>query len=176
MTTLRLAAVALLLLCACEEKPASDVPAIPAPQKVLRWKAKDGTIHYTDDPSNIPKGAKVEETEGAEIKIVAAPKSDASVAPSNGATFGTQTEWRERFAESNRLLAALETEVDKDAKIVGAAETNEMLEEAMGGDTTFENAIRRLKRNRAELERQTKAFEELNKNADLAKVPEDWRH
>lgn len=158
--------LAALPLFACEEKP----PAAPAAPTIHRWTDKQGVVHYTDDPESIPADAKAEQTKGAEIKVVAAVKVDAGPT-----TLGSERQWRARFAESNKRIAELEAEIEKDLPHVGDAETNWVLEEANAGDTTFENALRRIKVNRAELKRQQAALEELRKNADLANVPAEWR-
>ncbi len=42
-------------------------------QSIYRWTDKRGEVHYTDDASTVPKGAKLETTEGEELMVVPAP-------------------------------------------------------------------------------------------------------
>lgn len=45
-----------------------------AAQTIYRWTDKRGEVHYTDDPSSLPAGAKLETTEGEELMVVPAAK------------------------------------------------------------------------------------------------------
>jgi hypothetical protein len=49
--------------------------------KIYRWTDKKGEVHYTDDLSTVPKGAKLETTEGEEL-MVEPPKPMRPQAPS----------------------------------------------------------------------------------------------
>lgn len=42
-------------------------------QTIYRWTDKKGEVHYTDDRSTVPPGAKLETTEGEELMVVPAP-------------------------------------------------------------------------------------------------------
>lgn len=42
-------------------------------QTIYRWTDKKGEVHYSDDMSTVPKGAKLETTEGEELMVVPAP-------------------------------------------------------------------------------------------------------
>lgn len=151
----------------CDEKSAEAPKAAP---QILRWTDKSGTVHYTDDPASIPQDAKVEETKGAEIKVVAAVKIDA------GPTLeGGEHTWRARFKDQRQRIAELEAAIAKDLPHIGDAETNWVLEEANAGDSTFENALLRVRQSRAELKRQQQAMKELQKTADAVNVPASWR-
>lgn len=172
-------AAAVLFVSGCDEKkqPAAVSKSVSAPQKLLRWKSKDGTLNYTDDAASIPAGVVPEETEGAEIKVIAAPKPQVVVASATGggAKVGSESQWRERFGVSRRRIFELEQLIAADAKIVGPAETNELLQEALGDDPTFHISFMRLKENRAELTRQGNALKELHEAADAVSVPGAWR-
>jgi hypothetical protein len=42
-------------------------------QTIYEWADSRGEVHFTDDKSSIPKGAKVKTTEGEEINTIEAP-------------------------------------------------------------------------------------------------------
>ncbi|MDP2270695.1 MAG: DUF4124 domain-containing protein [Archangium sp.] len=48
-------------------------------QQIYRWTDKKGEAHYTDDVSTVPKGAKLETTEGEELMVVPAPPPSPTV-------------------------------------------------------------------------------------------------
>ena len=167
---------ALISLCVgCDQlKPTQTVvespKEAPAPATIYRYRDKAGTLHYTDDKSTIPKGAKIEETTGSDIKIVAAEKVD-----TGPTTVGTEAQWRARFAEKKKLIADLEKAIALDDPIAGVGEHNAKIEEARANEPNFVKALKRLRDNREELARQKAALEDLNRVADSAKVPWDWR-
>ena len=160
-------AILVMLVCACESK----TPAPVADKQVYRWRGKDGSLHFTDDPKSIPQGAKVELTEGAEIKVVAATRIDAG----NLANVGTEESWRTRFGQTTKRISELEAKIAQDKRIVGDAENNEMLQEALANDVQFENAMIRITASRSELKRQQDALENLHSVADGVNVPPSWR-
>ncbi len=47
-------------------------------QTIYRWTDKKGEVHYTDEVSTVPKGAKLETTEGEELMVVPAPPPSAT--------------------------------------------------------------------------------------------------
>lgn len=52
-----------------------------AAQTIYRWTDKQGEVHYSDDRSGVPAGAKLETTEGEELMVVPAPPRAAPPKP-----------------------------------------------------------------------------------------------
>lgn len=171
-SSLRIAIAVIVLSPGCDElkRRTSEPSKQPPPATVYRYRGKDGTLHYTDDKSSIPQGAKIEETRGSDIKVVEASKVERSPT-----LVGSESQWRVRFAEKKKLIAQLEELVAHDEPIAGVGEHNALLEESKKDDSDFRRVLERLRDNRAELERQKAALQDLHRVADGAKVPQDWR-
>jgi len=76
-------------------------------QTIYEWTDSRGEVHFTDDKSSIPKGAKVKTTEGEEINTIEAPTLPTGSRPvKSGKTI-------ERCAVTKKKLEALETRLTK---------------------------------------------------------------
>lgn len=58
------------------------VLALALSQTIYRWTDARGEVHYTDDATSIPRGAKVQTTEGEELTVVPASKTPTPSKPS----------------------------------------------------------------------------------------------
>ncbi len=97
-------------------------------QSVYTWTDAEGTSHYTNDPTSIPKNVKVKATVGSEVNVIsvenppeaaptpgAAPKASASDPEVPSAS---ELEWRRLFREANLKIRQLEDEIETDKKVV----------------------------------------------------------
>src|SRR5690242_12903176 len=57
--------------------------ALPAGAQVYRWVDPDGSIHYSDNQSSAPQGAKVEVTTGDDITVEGSGRIEAGTPPGN---------------------------------------------------------------------------------------------
>lgn len=89
-----------------------SVPAVA--QTVYSWEDADG-VHYTDDPTQVPKQATVsaehlEKRPVVAVQAVAASPSTGATAPQTVAGQG-EREWRERFITAHRRIKTLQQSV-----------------------------------------------------------------
>lgn len=93
-------------------------------------------------------------------------------------------EWRERFAERRKLLEEEKDTLEKDeeelAEVAGAKSAWKFTAPGMGGaavgDTTYHYELRtKVQRSRAKVKQLERELRELEVEANLADVPEDWR-
>ncbi len=97
--------------------------AAAAQGAVYRWVDAEGTTHYTNNPSEVPKGITVYATDGEPIGRLSAdrdqtPPLKAAVAVVPAPVNPTQREayWRGAFVELNRTIRSLEDEITLDSK------------------------------------------------------------
>lgn len=173
-------------------------------QQVYSWEDKDG-IHYTDDPSQIPRGTKV-----ASEKLAASPKSSAPQAVAPAATVPVaarsdssvpaahdERQWRDRFIEAYRRVETLKRNIAAMESTIPTAQTctTSMRPVATGtpgsvvGTTggsvqpvqqCFPNQARdrmllELAQKRVELKDAELDIDRLEREATMAQVPREWR-
>ncbi len=84
-------------------------------QTVYEWTDAQGQAHYTDDPSTIPRGAKVRTTEGEELTVVGA--SAKALTPDAGVRQKVRppaAPKRDRCAEAAKKVRGLEEKLAKE--------------------------------------------------------------
>ena len=151
-------------------------------QSVYRWTDASGELHYTNDRSQIPKGTKVETTEGAELAQVPAPPPVRT--PANGAAApDTSVEqanaerlWRGRFTAAHERIRQLEAEIASDQRKV---DNPTLLPAARGRAAIptmeYQRTKDRLASNRMALEEAKADLHELERCAANEAVPLEWR-
>ncbi len=98
-------------------------------QTMYKWTDKAGEVHYTDDKGSIPKGVKVETTEGGALSEMGeAPAKPVEAKPSATQVQGRQKAedgpsnaelyWRSEYARAREHIHQLEDQIAEDTRKV----------------------------------------------------------
>lgn len=168
---------------------------------IYRWVDEDGVTHFTDDPSQIPKGKKREKTKGGSISSVGAitvdgDEEDERPDPKQAAPkVEGEAQWRAKFKEARDNIARIEREIAEDEPIIEPAGlrtsgkftcwsgnynfiTNRFGPDACGlmvEDAEFARRRDRLTSNRTAIKRWRERLRELEFAAANAAIPRAWR-
>src|SRR5688500_6966548 len=91
--------------------------------EIYRWTDADGVEHFTDDPTQIPRGVKKQTTRGAEISTMSVSgdkQSNVAIElaeeppPPAQDTAAKEAEWRGKFRDARAKIAALEKQIAED--------------------------------------------------------------
>ncbi len=179
--------------------------AVAEAQQVYQWTDKAGEVHYTDDKSTIPKGAKVRTTSGealAEVSGDPAPPPPAApaatAAPAKGPPAPTDAEqyWRGEYRRARENIRRLEDEIAVDNRKVedptglplnhmqcGLAATGFVGGTPVTGqmgcyylpNPEYQRTRDRLETNKRALKRAKDELNELDRRAANDAVPLEWR-
>lgn len=104
---------------------AALLAAVVSQATIYVWVDSAGGEHFTDDPSSIPRGAKVRTTSGVTVSRIESdvvknpPRSVTQPAPEEPPTPGrSEEEWRRLFKEARRRVVTLEEDIEADRKKV----------------------------------------------------------
>jgi hypothetical protein len=97
-------------------------------QTIYRWTDARGTVHFTDDPANVPAGAKVSTTQGEELSEMGQPARLTAPSPRPGAPVEIaqastdareEDYWRGLFRDAHEKVRELEDELAADSRWLG---------------------------------------------------------
>lgn len=164
-------------------------------QQVYTWEDQDG-VHYTDDPSQVPKGAKVASEKLAPSRPsnpgneVASSTTPAAASPQpSSVRAGPQDErrWRDRFIEAYRRVDTLKQSINALATSIPPATTcSTVQQQSPNGaplplqqqcfpNLTHDRMVAELAQKRVELKDAELDIERLEREATMAQVPREWR-
>ncbi len=170
-------------------------PLAAAAQEIFSWVDEDGSVHYTDDPENVPqkKKGKVRTTTGADIGQVpsrrdpeaaeapaterpapeATAKADRPAEPAREADADREKTWRAKFHDLHERISKLEAQIASDRREV------ERIEGEQPGETSESPEHVRLKNQirdeLIDLDRARHDLEDLEHEASQQAVPREWR-
>ncbi len=175
----------------------------PAFAQVFTWEDKDG-VHYTNDASAVPKGAKV--TKVAEdvsapvrasppVEVAAAapkPAPSPTASPTSPANPSVEREWRDRFIQLNRAiatkkqeLAALEASLPNKVECVpqpriapvanGQVAQQQQIVTRCLPNSMHDRIKLQIEQKRVELKDAENDLEQLDRRASFEAVPREWR-
>ena len=170
--------------------------AFPALAQIYSWEDKEG-VHYTDDPSSVPKGVKANRQERQpsrpQVETVAA-------APSRPGPLNTdlpvrEREWRDRFIEASRRIqtrkqefAALEASLPSKEtcsqvrQVVTPTVQGQVAGDPKGQLVTqcvpnpmFDRIRLQMEQKQVEIREAELDLEQLDRRASMESVPREWR-
>ncbi len=169
------------------------VIAVPAfSQTVYTWEDEDG-VHYTDDPSQVPKKKKVE---GVVFEPRAAPKSapaTVALAPTTSASTpearSNEFQWRDAFVAAHRRIEALRESITAlQASLPARTECvpQPVVVNANGAaaaqpvarcqvNRLYDQLQVQIGQKRVELATAESELEQLDRRASMVSVPREWR-
>lgn len=165
------------------------VIAVPAfSQTVYTWEDEDG-VHYTDDPSQVPKQQK--KVEGVVFEPRAAPKpvsSTVALAPAPSQP-STEYQWRDAFIAAHRRITTLKESLTAlQASLPARTECVPQPQPTVAPTTGVLPPVARCQVNklhdqlqvqigqkRVELASAEADLEQLDRRASMQSVPREWR-
>lgn len=161
------------------------VIAVPAfSQTVYTWEDEDG-VHYTDDPSQVPKKQKLEGVvfEPRAAVVLAPTTAPAPEAPSN------EFQWRDSFIAAHRRIEALRESIRAlQASLPARTECvpQPVVVNANGAATVqpvarcqvnrlYDQLQVQIGQKRVELATAASELEQLDRRASMVAVPREWR-
>lgn len=175
------------------------LPLLASAQEVYTWTDKSGVVHYSDDPSEVPKGTQLKTTRGDPISKLSFP-----LAP-NAQPQPEQTEqqpqaqdreaWSAKFREAHAKIEELKQWIAADMQVVEpnglpvtgkyscyAGPYNTLTGQwgpttcgLLQPDAEFEAAKERLRQNREALKQWQSYLSDLERYASQVGIPQNWR-
>lgn len=165
-------------------------------QDIYTWVDADGVEHFTDDPSQIPKGVKRKKTRGAPVSTMDVVEVDnRDQPPPRPKPARTEAQWRALFAQARAKVAELEKQIAEDQAIIEPSGlptsgkfscwsgnynviTNKLGPDACGlmiEDADWARMRQRLTSNRVEIKKWRTRLQELEIAAANEGIPTQWR-
>lgn len=169
--------------------------------QVFTWEDKDG-VHYTNNPSAVPKGAKAKKVaedvsapvQAPAIEVAAAapkPAPSPTASPTSPANPSVEREWRDRFIQLNRAiatkkqeLAALEASLPNKVECVpqpriapvanGQVVQQQMVTRCLP-NSMYDRIKLQIEQKRVEVKDAENDLEQLDRRASFEAVPREWR-
>lgn len=169
--------------------------AFPALAQIYSWEDKEG-VHYTDDPSTVPKGVKANRQERqlsrpAVEAVAASPK----LGPLNTELPVREREWRDRFIEATRRIQTRKQELGALEASLPAKETCSQVRQVVtptvqgqvAGDAKgqlvtqcvpnpmYDRIRLQMEQKQVEIREAELDLEQLDRRASMESVPREWR-
>jgi Domain of unknown function (DUF4124) len=170
--------------------------AVPAfAQQVYSWEDKDG-VHYTDDPAQVPKGAKVASEKlapapsagpSAAVATSTTPSAAAAQPSSIRATPQDERRWRDRFIEAYRRIETLKQSINALASSIPPVTTCTTVQQQSATGEPLpvqqqcypnharDRMVAELAQKRVDLKDAELDIDRLEREATMAQVPREWR-